>query len=368
MSDEELMPTSYPPFELKQNLSFIIHMCEQYSMESTGKTRSFDDNIQMLIEIAEICIELHNDYSEEYKIYELGQVALNLVAPMIRESLNSWNPLFEPLKPFPLFVHWRIILAKDVYEKFVWISLIPSVDCTIMELDFRRPEPMVDLIRQWRQMLPRSIYDYILIKLVIPKLMLQVEEWNPLYDMIPTRRWLLPWFPFLGIRMNTLLFPIIHNKLVSTLHGWYPSERSFRIIVQSWAEVFTKGGKEAFAEKDFGENLPDAVLDWLENPFQQNSCHWKWAFEWDMLPIDVKSSMLDQFFFPKWLRVLGALVNHSSLPHEEIRSWYMGWKRIFDNKGLLANPIIHWHFQRALALINRAEEFPHGFPPYAGAG
>lgn len=46
-------------------------------------------------------------------------------------------------------------------------------------------------------LLPSWILENILDLLILPKLTLEVEEWNPLTDTVPIHTWIHPWLPSL---------------------------------------------------------------------------------------------------------------------------------------------------------------------------
>lgn len=46
-------------------------------------------------------------------------------------------------------------------------------------------------------LLPNWVLENILDLLVLPKLTLEVEEWNPLTDTVPIHTWIHPWLPLL---------------------------------------------------------------------------------------------------------------------------------------------------------------------------
>lgn len=62
----------------------------------------------------------------------------------------------------------------------------------------RQPEPLIELIEYWMPLLPSWILENILDMLVLPKLTLEVEEWNPLTDTVPIHTWIHPWLPLLS--------------------------------------------------------------------------------------------------------------------------------------------------------------------------
>lgn len=63
----------------------------------------------------------------------------------------------------------------------------------------RQPEPLIELLEHWMPLLPKWILENILDMLILPKLTLEVEEWNPLTDTVPIHTWIHPWIPLLSM-------------------------------------------------------------------------------------------------------------------------------------------------------------------------
>jgi hypothetical protein len=90
------------------------------------------------IVIAFICL-WQEKYYEEYRLYELGDVASKLVAPLLKDRLTNWLPLQNPQEPMALFKQWKDLLeggqsqtlstmsTQDPYHYLVWQSWMPSV-------------------------------------------------------------------------------------------------------------------------------------------------------------------------------------------------------------------------------------------------
>ena len=114
--------------------------------------------------------------------------------------------------------------------------------------------------------------------IILPKLQTEVELWDPLTDRVPLHAWLHPWLPRLGTHLE-IVYPTIRNKLSSALHSWHPSDRSAKLILMPWVEVFSKvkvlsweiliRKKHRVARLDFPSRQPQATQDieWLFNPF-----------------------------------------------------------------------------------------------------
>lgn len=163
--------------ELRHNLDLLVDLCEQDIIQNDRRTRHMSDRVvaldaeksnlskiveqhEQLIntldnvltivdqlmdqtndlsleETAEAFKDLQNKYYEEYKMYELGDLATSLVGPKVKDFLATWNPLMDPKHPIPLFRLWKNILetgrstlqsgALQPYDQLVWNSWMPSV-------------------------------------------------------------------------------------------------------------------------------------------------------------------------------------------------------------------------------------------------
>ncbi|XP_014476265.1 PREDICTED: tuftelin-interacting protein 11 [Dinoponera quadriceps] len=401
--------------ELQHNVNLKVSMCEQDIIQNDRRTRYLNDRVitleaekknkskvidqisqsihtmenvlvimdrlmnetneLTLQETAEAYKNLKDNYYEEYKMFELGELASSFVAPKIKDCLLSWNPLMEPKNAIKLFEVWKDILengasstlqarAMHPYDQLVWNAWMPSIRGAIQQWTCRQPEPLIELIEHWMPLLPNWILENILDLLVLPKLTLEVEEWNPLTDTVPIHTWIHPWLPLLRNRLDTLIYPIIRRKLGSALGGWHPSDRSARLMLQPWAQVFAKGDMEAFLVKNIIPKLQVALSEFVINPHQQHLDQWNWVYEWkDLIPPHVMAGLLDKFFFPKWLQVLALWLNHSP-NYDEVTTWYMGWKGMLSDK-LLAEPAVKEHFKKALDMMNRAVTGPQSHQPGA---
>lgn len=72
----------------------------------------------------------------------------------------------------------------------------------------------------------------------------------------------------------------------------------------------------------------------------------------DLMPHYSMVRLLVAHFFPRWLQVLVAWLNHTP-NYEEIAVWYTGWKGLFPPE-IANDPQIQEQFTRALDLMNRS--------------
>ncbi|OXU25035.1 hypothetical protein TSAR_000542 [Trichomalopsis sarcophagae] len=398
--------------ELQHNLDMIVDLCEQNIIQNDRRTKHLSDRVVSL-EAEKVTLEkivdqhaqligtlenalamvnklldrnsemtlketadafkiMQERHYEEYKAYDLGELACSFIVPKFKEHLATWNPLTQPKLPLALFKEWKDILeygrlnhhtrSMNPYDQLVWNAWMPSVRGAIQNWACRQPDNLIDLLELWMPLLPSWILDNLLDMMILPKLTLDVEQWNPVTDTVPIHTWIHPWLPLMRHRMDTLIYPVIRRKLGSALGAWHPSDNSARQMLQPWSQVFARGDMDAFLVKNILPKLQIALSELIINPHQQHLDQWEWVYDWkDLIPIHIMASLLDKFFFPKWLQVLGLWLNHSP-NYEQVTNWYTGWKGMLSDK-LLAEPIIKDHFRKALEMMNRAVTVSQGLQP-----
>jgi tuftelin-interacting protein 11 len=70
--------------------------------------------------------------------------------------------------------------------------------CNFRNWVCRQPDNLIDLLEYWLPLLPSWILDNLLDMIILPKLTLEVEEWNPLTDTVPIHTWIHPWLPLMS--------------------------------------------------------------------------------------------------------------------------------------------------------------------------
>lgn len=387
--------------ELQHNLNILVDMCEQDIIQNDKRMRFLNDrlitveneekNVQKAktqheqimkrtefvlstverimdeantMSLSQMAVEFKNfkdNYSEEYKEFELGDLASTLVSGRVKAHLASWNPLAQPTYPLELFKIWKDVLEGRVatlhgvqpYDQLVWNTWMPFLRGAVQEWNCRHPEPLIVLIEEWMPLLPSWILDNILELVVLPKLTLEVEEWNSTEDTVPIHTWIHPWLALLGNRLNTQVYPIIRRKLGSALTRWHPADRTARRMIECWNKVFSEGEMQAFLLKNIVPKLIESLFQLEINPGHQDMEMWNRVYEWrHLLSAHVMADILDKHFFPKWMHRLMQWLNHSP-NFDEVSRWYMGWKSVLDAK-LLAEPVVKEHFRKALEIMNRA--------------
>ncbi|KAL1456914.1 hypothetical protein WDU94_001601 [Cyamophila willieti] len=394
--------------ELMHNINLIVDMCEQNIIDTDKKLQYIDNrtvhieqevnNLETLCKQEETTIDqlekilaiidsmtlssehktltleetantfkqLKEQHFAEYCMYDLSSLAVSLLKPIFKDILSAWNPLEDARKPIPLFQEWKSILeieqvhslstisGSDPYQRIVWDALMPSFRIAASTWNCKKQcEPMLRLVEAWKPLLPTWMIANILQQEILPKILTEVEDWNPLTDTIPIHSWVLPWVPLLGQYFTTVIYPTIRHKLSAALMNWHPSDYSARLLILPWTNVFSRGETDAFLLHNIVPKLHIALQEFVINPQQQHLDNWNWVMEWsELLSSQTMASILSTSFFPKWLQVLSMWLNMNP-NYDQVANWYQGWKSLFT-ENLLQEPVIKEHFRSALDMMSRS--------------
>ncbi|XP_014778583.1 tuftelin-interacting protein 11 [Octopus bimaculoides] len=340
-----------------QGILDMVESCQKRTQADYEDAMSLDECVSLFKKLQE-------EYYEEYKLYDLGALAIALVFPMMKQFFSSWEPLKENTKGLEVMGEWRCILEDsnhkytydannmDVYQRLVWDIWMPVIRKTILQWNVRECNPLIDLLEVWMPVLPSWILDNIQDQLILPRLMQEVENWNPLTDTMPIHAWLHPWLPLMGDKLEPLYAPIRH-KLANALNKWHPSDSSAKVILQPWVSVFKPGHMEGFLVKNILPKIELCMQEFVINPHQQILEPLHWMMSWrDIIALPHLISILEKNLFPKWLQVLCTWL--SNMPnYEEVTNWYLGWKSQFPEE-FLNHAYVKDQFNRALDIMNRA--------------
>ncbi|PFX30515.1 Tuftelin-interacting protein 11 [Stylophora pistillata] len=395
----------------RESSLFECHSCRQQSL-------SPDDDVLTLDKCEEIFNTLQEDYYEEFKMYDLASLAEPLVFSLVRKYFEGWNPLVNPSHGLEVMVRWREILerkeaensafsltlaqgtahgeeAMKMYDRLVWEVWMPFLRSVICSWTCREYESMLNLINIWIPVLPQWILENIKQQLILPRLQVEVDAWNPLTDTVPVHAWIHPWLPLMGDRLEPLYAPI-RFKLASALTNWHPSDPSAKMMLEPWSKSradlrMAKETLERFFQRYNGcihssINLTEIVavlgrIHYKPSPAALRAFslghgvgghHNAAAFHQFVRKTFLSS--LDSGLYLGYGFVCSSLVNRISLRLQYVRKalrfrasvrrarardLYSGWKGMFSDD-LLNHPTIKVQFNRALDVMNQAVTSPGG--------
>ncbi|XP_062546790.1 septin-interacting protein 1 [Armigeres subalbatus] len=352
----------------KENLIRITQLEEDYIQTLEGAL----DLVKALVEpesgsvsleeCERIFVRIQGDFPAEYREFGLADLAPGVVAPLIAARLKEWNPFIDPTLHLDLFKRWRSILGSsdtekrnllDPYSGLIWSGVIPSIRSAATTWDPRIHQPMIALLDAWAPLLPSWILDNVLEQIVMNKLTTAVGEWDPLTDTIPIHIWIQPWAGILGSKMESNIYPTIREKLSKALKAWNPEDRSARAMITPWKGVMADEDLQVFLTKNIIPKLELRLTELVINPLQQDLEIFNQVWEWSELISTIQmASILDKFFFPKWIQTLVLWLNQSP-NFDQVTRWYQGWKSQFT-EDIIRQANIKESFRKALELMQRS--------------
>ncbi|KRY72029.1 Tuftelin-interacting protein 11, partial [Trichinella pseudospiralis] len=347
---------------------------DEQEMQRLEKLDATLDAFGLLVDAGEVsaqdCMRLFKklqlEFPDEYKLYDLSRLAIDVVLPIVKEEFVDWEPLQHADHGLQRMLEWRTILEIspefngsaqfenfDVYHQLVWLAWLPPVRRAVQTWNVRMPNPMLSLLTAWQAVIPGWILENLIEQFIVPKIETEVEEWNPLSDVQPVHSWFHPWLGFLGDRLQPL-YSNIRGKLGRALTHWNPSDRSAKWMLMPWKGVFTPSSMSGFLARHVLPKLELCLVNFVVDPSGQRLQPWADVMDWlDMIDPCVIGDLLLRHFFPKWLHVLQTWLLCPQPNYEEIQNWYSNWKSLFSEQ-LINLDGIRQQFNCALEIMNHA--------------
>jgi tuftelin-interacting protein 11 len=261
--------------ELVDNLRNVMEIVDKLLNPSLGLS---------LLQVAQIFNNLQENHYEEFVRYELGELAPGLVGPLLTSALASWSPLTNPKQYMDVFGRWKDILDKprqrgtlegnnmgiQPYDSLLWHTWMPVMRICVSAWNPKDCDPLITLIETWMPLLPQWIMDNLYDQLIVPRIQAEVNMWNPVTDTVPIHVWIHPWIPLLDARLQSVIYPIIQDKLGAALANWHPSDKSAKPMLKPWQRVLPDGVFVAFLIKHIVPKLQMCMQTLVINPHQQH--------------------------------------------------------------------------------------------------
>ncbi|KAI3759898.1 hypothetical protein L1987_50283 [Smallanthus sonchifolius] len=295
---EELINDANQQKEQLDSMEEIVTVVERLCHDCQTGTLTLDS-------VAKSFKNLQKRLPNEYKLGSLSTIACSFALPLLLREFKGWDPLKAPENRLTVISVWKDLLQGDeifdsLYTQLFMEVVFPAVTISSTNTwQARDPEPLLKFIESWEELMPHQALQTILDNIVMPKLSPSVSSWDPIREHIAIHKWVHPWLPLLGQKLDTF-YPVIRNRLESFLHVWHPSDVSAYMILSPWKPVFDPGSWEQITVRSIIPKLLAVMNEFQVNPADQKLDQFHWVFTWvGVMPVHRMLRIMD-VFFDKW--------------------------------------------------------------------
>lgn len=287
-------------------------------------------------------VDFQSKFADEFIIYNLSEEAIPFVRPLLSRKMLEWRPFdssphddenthLDYCKP--IYAQLKSLLAStesdpqyNPYNRIVWETWMPAVRVVLSSASLKdHGLECAELLTEWSPLIPQWILTNILDQIVLPRLVSEVEAWNPLTDRIPIHTWVHPWLPLMKDRLDSALFPTIRFKLANALGNWHPSDESARAILRPWRPpVWSQPHWDAFMLRSILPKLEYVISQELflgPDDVEKAPDPWLWVASWLELTSPAHFvDVIERCFFPKWFYALSSWLN-SKPDYDQVADW-----------------------------------------------
>ncbi|KAJ9632180.1 hypothetical protein H2203_000583 [Taxawa tesnikishii (nom. ined.)] len=314
--------------------------------------------------------------------FGLSEAAVAALHPLFKRAMDEWDLLENPEFLVSYLQRLRAILGMgrqdelstvngvdlgqrtyrrqkttSPYETMMYTIWLPKLRSTVTHWDVHDPDPLIQVVKAWRPLLPAFVLNNLIDQLIVQKLSSAIQSWNPRTigkhrhrHRTSTKKseeatlphiWLFPWLPYM---------PPYHLDPKSSTGLLSDVKRKFRVALDTW---------------DLSLGVLPGLVEWravlrseLEHAMIRHllprlAAHLSANFEIDPADQDLSPSNTFSQFFPKWLAVLHLWLSSAEANFEEIGQWFSWWKtQLPENVNNIADVNKEW--EKGLEMINLA--------------
>ncbi|KAG8976662.1 hypothetical protein FRB90_009094, partial [Tulasnella sp. 427] len=317
--------------ELIQRLQKIHIIVDDIDAKAKEAAGLYEPSLQPFVPAVTTLV---HDYSPEYDKYNLDDIVIAAVAPVMRRLLTQWHPLEDPAFLTADLRAWKPALRMSAapredsqvvlyggfkadvvkpkeelvmtpYDSLLWNVWLPKIrSCVNNEWNPMDPQPLITLLESWSDLLPQFMRDNVMDQLILPKVQKAIGEWSAKRNEGPLHGLVFPWLPHVGLRLEMLVGDA-RRKVKSLFRSWTPDQGVPELLI-IWQKVFDKKEWEDVLLKYVVPKLAATMRDDFKiNPKSQIMEPFLWVLAWvPYLRTSVFVQILETEFFPKWLGIM----------------------------------------------------------------
>lgn len=350
--------------------------------------------------------------------FGLSEAAVAALHPLFKRAMDEWDLLENPEFLVSYLQRLRAILGMgrqdelstvngvdlgqrtyrrqkttSPYETMMYTIWLPKLRSTVTHWDVHDPDPLIQVVKAWRPLLPAFVLNNLIDQLIVQKLSSAIQSWNPRTigkhrhrHRTSTKKseeatlphiWLFPWLPYmppyhLDPKSSTGLLSDVKRKFRVALDTWDLSLGVLPGLVE-WRAVLRSELEHAMIRHLLPRLAAHLSANFEIDPADQDLSPLEHVLAWrDFFKTEVLARLLIAEFFPKWLAVLHLWLSSAEANFEEIGQWFSWWKtQLPENVNNIADVNKEW--EKGLEMINlaldireRGGEMSELPPPVAG--
>jgi tuftelin-interacting protein 11 len=323
---------------------------------------------------------LQKKFKVFYGSQQLVWLAAEWLPPLISQELHeeSWKAFENPDLLEAILGPWKLLLIEAHMEdeslsegslgasEAIYQHLLNGIVYSILKRQFMRKWTKNDsrtgtyLIESFISLSStveegqKNASD-VLATIVVPRLMQELDTWNPLKDEVGIHDWLLPWGKLVGKQAINQMLPVVRQKMSKALSSsWNVGDGSIQRLVKPWKDIWDARSMYGFLERCV---IPQLIQETRRLIFVSRNnqpidllpfaCIMSWM---GILHSIQFNALLKGELFPRWLDALESWLYEDVPNKKKVESWYFAWKSIMP---VTSSWIVDSSFSSALDIINR---------------
>ncbi|OMJ89844.1 hypothetical protein SteCoe_7926 [Stentor coeruleus] len=271
-------------------------------------------------------IEIQNKSSYFYhELFIHENYTIKIFRKYFKKIWKNWVFKKAPLKGLEKLKQWEIIgNPKEVID--IWVEAVKK----FFNKKWKPKKEIgknIDALEIWKGHIPTETWDEIQ-KIIIARLSLEIDLWNPIKDHITIHTWIHPWLVLINL---TSLYPKIINKFIGVLQNWNPKDSSAKIVLSPWKPIFGKEWNDIMVM----HILPKLLYFLQEMKINKDvECikNIKHVLIWvGLIPFDHLTKGFEKIFYPRWKKALESMLENNC-NMDTVVNWVDCWKKVIPSE------------------------------------
>ena len=330
----------------------------------------------------------------EIDAYLLQEIAVSVIHPLFKLSMQDWDPLEDPTRVVPWIERLRGVFdiksddgasnelalpngsyaakpqrkSTTPYETMICTLWLPPVRSAITNVwNVHESTPLITLVETWRPFLPPFVLYSLINQLIVRRLSDTLSAWKPRPNHKHRNRhsqnpytWLIPWLPYLDAHHTDLKSPVglladVKRKLKSVFAVWDLTSE-IPPGLTSWHSILTSELPAILLRHMLPRLAAHLSSNLVIDPSDQDLEPLTQVLQWTpFFSPNTITHLLIAEFFPKWHHTLYLWLTGEP-NYDEIGEWYLWWKNQIHALAPLStdNPAIAAEWTEGLQTINLA--------------